>query len=249
MNEISQPDKMPTENTSPTRRPTARANAVGMTNSTAISFRVIAEASFDLPLTRQHHLRLSRANQECRIRTLAISRISHHRNRLLIPVEVRPYISTALAANFADEPRFDIRSNTINRVDFYIAKVKFYERFRGQFKERKQKSWRACSKRALTGVQGWPSAENYISITKTSRAAATTGLLLAPAGAERSAKRAVPNRRSPACMITPQHPALVYCGLFILQGDRIPHASGVLLFTLVLICFYTDDDFCQRRKK
>jgi hypothetical protein len=46
-----QPEKVAAENKSPRTRPNAIASAVGMTNSTAISFRVIAETRFDLPLT------------------------------------------------------------------------------------------------------------------------------------------------------------------------------------------------------
>jgi hypothetical protein len=42
--------KVPAEIISPSTKPTATANIVGMINSTAISFRVIAQTRFDLPL-------------------------------------------------------------------------------------------------------------------------------------------------------------------------------------------------------
>ena len=91
---FSQPEKRLVESTSPSTRPTATANAVGMTNSTAISFRVIAEARFDLPLAPEHHLRMSRANLESLIRTRSIP---HHRDRLFLQVEIRPHVGAALA--------------------------------------------------------------------------------------------------------------------------------------------------------
>jgi hypothetical protein len=55
-----QPDKVLAEIISPSTRPTATANIVGMINSTATSFRVIAQTRFDLPLYEQYHLRVSR---------------------------------------------------------------------------------------------------------------------------------------------------------------------------------------------
>ena len=51
-----QPDRVPAEIISPSTRPTATANIVGMTNSTAISFRVIAQSRFDIPLRSSNHL-------------------------------------------------------------------------------------------------------------------------------------------------------------------------------------------------
>ena len=50
-NANTQLGKVAAERTNASTRPNAIAIAVGMTNSTAISFRVIAEARFDLPLT------------------------------------------------------------------------------------------------------------------------------------------------------------------------------------------------------
>jgi hypothetical protein len=55
-----QPDRVPAEIISPSTRPTATANIVGITNSTAISFRVIAQSRFDLPRRNRCHFLLIR---------------------------------------------------------------------------------------------------------------------------------------------------------------------------------------------
>ena len=48
---MDQLEKVAADNKSPSTTPNAIASTVGMTNSTAISFRVIAETRVDLPLT------------------------------------------------------------------------------------------------------------------------------------------------------------------------------------------------------
>ena len=70
----------------------------------------------------------------------------------------------------------EAQSNTLKRVDFYIAKARFYETFRGQFNERQEKVVARMFKEGIDGFKGGLSAENYISITKTSRATATRDL-------------------------------------------------------------------------
>ena len=70
----------------------------------------------------------------------------------------------------------EAQSTTIKRVDFYIAKAKYYERLRGQFGERQAKVITRMFKEGLDGFKGGLSAENYISITGTSRATATRDL-------------------------------------------------------------------------
>jgi Fic family protein len=70
----------------------------------------------------------------------------------------------------------EAQENTINRVDFYVAKAKFYERFRGQFNERQEKVVVRMFQEGIDGFEGGLSAEHYISITKTSRATATRDL-------------------------------------------------------------------------
>jgi Fic family protein len=70
----------------------------------------------------------------------------------------------------------EAQNNTIKRVDFYVAKAKFYEKFRGKFNERQEKVIGRIFREGIDGFKGGLSAENYISITKTSRATATRDL-------------------------------------------------------------------------
>jgi len=70
----------------------------------------------------------------------------------------------------------DAQINTMKRVDFYVAKAKFYERFRDQLNDRQAKAIARVFREGMDGFKGGLSAENYISITKTSRATATRDL-------------------------------------------------------------------------
>jgi len=70
----------------------------------------------------------------------------------------------------------EAQTNTIKRVDFYVAKAKFYERLRGQLNERQDKVIGRMFKEGINGFKGGLSAENYITITGTSRATATRDL-------------------------------------------------------------------------
>lgn len=70
----------------------------------------------------------------------------------------------------------DAQGNTIKRVNFYIAKAKFYERHRGALNERQEKVIARMFREGIDGFEGGLSAENYISITQTSRATATRDL-------------------------------------------------------------------------
>ena len=70
----------------------------------------------------------------------------------------------------------EAQNNTIKRVDFYVSKAKFYERFRDQLNERQDKVIARMFKEGIDGFKGGLSAENYISISKTSRATATRDL-------------------------------------------------------------------------
>jgi Fic family protein len=76
---------------------------------------------------------------------------------------------------FADTV-IEAQRNTIKRVDFYVAKAKFYERFRGKLNERQDKVIARMFREGIDGFKGGLSAENYISISKTSRATATRDL-------------------------------------------------------------------------
>jgi Fic family protein len=70
----------------------------------------------------------------------------------------------------------DAQTNTLKRVNFYVAKAKFYERFRSKLNERQDKVIARMFREGIDGFEGGLSAENYISITKTSRATATRDL-------------------------------------------------------------------------
>jgi Fic family protein len=70
----------------------------------------------------------------------------------------------------------EAQNNTIKRVDFYVAKAKFYERLRGKLNERQDKVIARLFKEGIDGFAGGLSADNYISISKTSRATATRDL-------------------------------------------------------------------------
>ena len=61
-------------------------------------------------------------------------------------------------------------------VDFIIAKMKFYDRLRGQLNERQDKAIARMMREGPDGFKGGLSAEKYISITGTSRATATRDL-------------------------------------------------------------------------
>ena len=61
-------------------------------------------------------------------------------------------------------------------LDFIIAKMKFYDRLRGQLNERQDKAIARMMREGPDGFKGGLSAEKYISITGTSRATATRDL-------------------------------------------------------------------------
>ena len=65
---------------------------------------------------------------------------------------------------------------TLARVEFSVAKAKFYDRFRGQFNERQEKAVARMFREGIDGFKGGLSAENYISISKASRATASRDL-------------------------------------------------------------------------
>lgn len=70
----------------------------------------------------------------------------------------------------------DAQDNTIRRVDFYIAKARFYERYRDELNERQTKVVARMFREGVDGFEGGLSAEKYIAITRTSRATATRDL-------------------------------------------------------------------------
>jgi Fic family protein len=74
------------------------------------------------------------------------------------------------------ETIIDAQATTIKRVDFYIAKAKLHERVRGQVNARQSKVIARMFREGVDGFKGGLSAENYISMTGTSRATATRDL-------------------------------------------------------------------------
>lgn len=70
----------------------------------------------------------------------------------------------------------EAQRNTIKRVDFFVAKAKFYATFKGQFNERQDKVVARMFKEGIDGFKGGLSADNYIRIADTSRATATRDL-------------------------------------------------------------------------
>jgi len=74
------------------------------------------------------------------------------------------------------ETVIDAQVNTLKRVDFYVAKAKFYQRLRGQLNERQEKAIARMFREGIDGFKGGLSADNYIGITQASRATATRDL-------------------------------------------------------------------------
>lgn len=70
----------------------------------------------------------------------------------------------------------EAQRTTLARIEFSIAKSKFYERLRGQLNERQEKAIARMFRAGIDGFEGGLSAENYISITGASRATTTRDL-------------------------------------------------------------------------
>jgi Fic family protein len=70
----------------------------------------------------------------------------------------------------------EAQNTTIQRVDFYVAKAKLYQRLRGKMNERQEKVVARMFREGVDGFRGGLSAENYIAISQTSRATATRDL-------------------------------------------------------------------------
>lgn len=74
------------------------------------------------------------------------------------------------------ETILEAQRNTLRRVDFYIAKTTFFERLKGQLNDRQENALARMLREGIDGFKGGLSAENYIAITKASRATATRDL-------------------------------------------------------------------------
>ena len=85
----------------------------------------------------------------------------------------------------------EAQRTTLKRVEFYIVKAKFYDRVRGQLNPRQEKVIARMFRAGIDGFKGGLSAENYISITGTSRATATRDLtdLVVKGGLTRTGER------------------------------------------------------------
>jgi Fic family protein len=70
----------------------------------------------------------------------------------------------------------EAQRTTMKRVEFYIAKARFYDRFRGKLNERQEKVIARMFREGIDGFKGGLSAENYISITGSPRATTTRDL-------------------------------------------------------------------------
>jgi Fic family protein len=70
----------------------------------------------------------------------------------------------------------DAQTNTIKRIDFFVAKAKFYERHCNHLNERQSKVIARLFEEGIDGFKGGLSADNYITITKASRATTTRDL-------------------------------------------------------------------------
>lgn len=70
----------------------------------------------------------------------------------------------------------EAQATTIKRVDFYVAKAKFYEKHRKALNERQEKAIARMFREGIDSFKGGLSAENYVSITQASRATATRDL-------------------------------------------------------------------------
>jgi Fic family protein len=78
--------------------------------------------------------------------------------------------------NYFADTVLEAQNNTIKRVDFYVAKAKLYDRLRGKLNQRQDKAVARMFREGIDGFEGGLSAENYIAITRTSRATATRDL-------------------------------------------------------------------------
>jgi Fic family protein len=68
------------------------------------------------------------------------------------------------------------QQTTQDQVEFLFKKAKFFDKFDAALNERQRKVLLRMFKEGVKGFEGGLSAENYLSITKTSRATATRDL-------------------------------------------------------------------------
>ena len=74
------------------------------------------------------------------------------------------------------ETILEAQALSLKRVDFHIAKARFYETFRGRLNERQQKAIARMFREGIDGFKGGLSAENYMTMTGASSATTTRDL-------------------------------------------------------------------------
>jgi len=84
--------------------------------------------------------------------------------------EITPYLESF------GKTILDSQKLTVQKLDFIMAKAKFFNNFQGQLNPRQEKAALRIFKQGLTGFEGGFSVQNYISITKAPRATATRDL-------------------------------------------------------------------------
>lgn len=99
-----------------------------------------------------------------------VSGLDHKRN---IHFEALP--SRRVAQEIANTI-LEAQSTTLERVGFYLAKDKFYDRLRGQMNQRQEKAIGRMFRAGVGGFKGGMSAEKCIAITDVSRATPTRDL-------------------------------------------------------------------------
>ena len=82
---------------------------------------------------------------------------------------------TAWLTYFA-ETVLEAQHNTLRRLEFYLAKARLYDTLRGHLNERQEKALTRMFREGIDGFEGGLSAENYVRITKATRATATRDL-------------------------------------------------------------------------
>ncbi|WP_299948790.1 Fic family protein [uncultured Ruegeria sp.] len=99
-------------------------------------------------------------------RKLYYDQLERHQKTLDVTTWLEWFAETVLSA----------QQVTLERVGFFIAKAHFYDRHRAQLNDRQAKVIERIFREGPDGFKGGLSAENYLAITRTSRATATRDL-------------------------------------------------------------------------
>jgi Fic family protein len=126
--------------------------------------RALAEKALSQGLGRPVLLSLSRAID--RHRKVYYSELEKAQRSLEIDSWIKYFVNTILAAQVDSE----------NEIDFTLKKVKFFDKFRGQFNERQLTVIRRMLEEGPKGFKGGMNARKYVSLTKISKPTATRDL-------------------------------------------------------------------------